>query len=142
MPPRNPADLVLRARYREAIHFPDLTERLALRLSSIVRYTARAHFGLWHRKVRAVPTSPIRRASSRRWSRSSSRRPTSRSTRGSRSRARRDVLAKTVDGTARSASWCARGGTRCATATGAVVARARLMQRLHALRSRTRRAGA
>src|SRR5262245_8553791 len=51
MPSRNPADLVLRARYRETIHFPDLSERLALRLSSIVHYTARAHFGLWHRKV-------------------------------------------------------------------------------------------
>jgi hypothetical protein len=51
MPKRNPADLVLRARYRETILFPDLTERLALRLSSIVTYTARAHFALWHRKV-------------------------------------------------------------------------------------------
>jgi len=51
MPPRNPADLVLRARYREPIHFPDLTERLGLRLSAIMHYTARAHFGLWHRKV-------------------------------------------------------------------------------------------
>src|SRR5262245_22109342 len=51
MPPRNPADLVLRARYREAIHFPDLTERLGLRLSSIVPYTARAHLWRWHRKV-------------------------------------------------------------------------------------------
>src|SRR4029453_2357401 len=51
MAQRNPADLVLRARYRETIHFPDLTERLGLRLSSIVHYTARAHFGLWHKKV-------------------------------------------------------------------------------------------
>jgi hypothetical protein len=50
MPQRNPADLVLRSRYRETIHFPDLTERLGLRLSSIVSYTARAHFGAWHRK--------------------------------------------------------------------------------------------
>ncbi len=49
--PANPADLVLRARLREAVHFPDLTERMALRLSAIPRYTARAHFGLWHRKL-------------------------------------------------------------------------------------------
>jgi hypothetical protein len=51
MPARNPADVVFRARYRETINFPDLTERLALRLSSVLSYTARAHFGLWHRKV-------------------------------------------------------------------------------------------
>src|SRR5262249_4293191 len=42
---------VLRARCRETVLFPDLTERLALRLSSILTYTARAHFGLWHRKM-------------------------------------------------------------------------------------------
>src|SRR5215813_6509007 len=53
MPARNPADLVVRARYREAINFPDLTERLALRLSSVLSYTARAHFGAWHRKIGA-----------------------------------------------------------------------------------------
>lgn len=51
MAQRNPADLVLRARYRETVLFPDLTERLGLRLSSIVTYTARAHFGLWHKKM-------------------------------------------------------------------------------------------
>jgi hypothetical protein len=51
MPQRNPADVVFRARYRETVLFPDLTERLSLRLSSIVTYTARAHFGLWHKKV-------------------------------------------------------------------------------------------
>ena len=33
--------------------FPDLTERLALRLSSIPTYTARAHFGAWHKKMGA-----------------------------------------------------------------------------------------
>jgi hypothetical protein len=47
----NPADIVLRARYRETVLFPDLTERLGLRLSSILTYTARAHFGLWHKKM-------------------------------------------------------------------------------------------
>lgn len=51
MPRRNPADLILRSRYREAVQFPDLTERLALRLSSIMTYTARAHFGVWHKKM-------------------------------------------------------------------------------------------
>jgi hypothetical protein len=51
MKQRNPADVVLRARYRQTVLFPDLTERLALRLSSIVSYTARAHFALWHRKM-------------------------------------------------------------------------------------------
>jgi hypothetical protein len=48
---RNPADIVLRARLRETVHFPDLTERRALRLSSIAAYTAQAHFGIWHRKL-------------------------------------------------------------------------------------------
>jgi hypothetical protein len=48
---KNPADLVLRARLREIVHFPDLTERLALRLSSIAAYTAQAHFGIWHKKL-------------------------------------------------------------------------------------------
>jgi hypothetical protein len=48
---RNPADLVLRTRLREPIHFPDLTERLALRLSSITTYTGRSHFASWHKKL-------------------------------------------------------------------------------------------
>ena len=48
---KNPADIVLRARLRETVHFPDLTERLALRLSSIAAYTAQAHFGIWHKKL-------------------------------------------------------------------------------------------
>jgi hypothetical protein len=51
MPVPNPADVVLRSRYRQTVLFPDLTERLALRLSSIVTYTARAHFGVWHKKM-------------------------------------------------------------------------------------------
>ncbi len=51
MSARNPADVVLRSRYRETVLFPDLTERLALRLSSIVTYTAKAHFGVWHKKM-------------------------------------------------------------------------------------------
>lgn len=50
---KNPADLVLRTRLREPIHFPDLTERLALRLSSITSYTGRSHFASWHKKIGA-----------------------------------------------------------------------------------------
>jgi hypothetical protein len=51
MPARaaNPADRVLRARVREPIRFVDLTERLALKLSAVPDYTARAHFGVWNR---------------------------------------------------------------------------------------------
>src|SRR5215813_12564081 len=48
---RNPADAVLRARVHEPLHFPDLSERRALKLSAILHYTARAHFGLWHRRT-------------------------------------------------------------------------------------------
>jgi hypothetical protein len=48
---RNPADAILRARLREPLHFPDLSERRALKLSAILHYTARAHFALWHRRV-------------------------------------------------------------------------------------------
>jgi hypothetical protein len=48
---RNPADVVLRARLSEPVHFPDLSERLALKLSAVASYTARAHFGVWHRKL-------------------------------------------------------------------------------------------
>src|SRR4051812_22887742 len=47
----NPADRVFRARYREPIRFVDLTERMALKLAAIPDYTARAHFGVWHRKI-------------------------------------------------------------------------------------------
>jgi len=49
--PRNPADFVLRARLKERLHFPDLSERMALKLASVVHYCARSHFGLWHRKL-------------------------------------------------------------------------------------------
>jgi len=48
---RNPADGVLRARLREGLRFPDLTERRALKLSAVPHYTSRAHFGLWHRRM-------------------------------------------------------------------------------------------
>lgn len=48
---RNPADRVLRARLKELLRFPDLTERRALKLSAVPHYTSRAHFGLWHRRM-------------------------------------------------------------------------------------------
>jgi hypothetical protein len=48
---RNPADLVVRPYRREAINFSDLTERRALKLSAVLHYVARAHFGAWHRRV-------------------------------------------------------------------------------------------
>ena len=47
----NPADRVMRARLRETLRFPDLTERRALKLSAVPHYTSRAHFGLWHRRM-------------------------------------------------------------------------------------------
>ena len=50
----NPADRVLRVRLHERVRFVDLTERMALKLSAIPEYTARAHFGVWHR-VFGVP---------------------------------------------------------------------------------------
>jgi hypothetical protein len=49
----NPADRVLRARLKEPLWFPDLTERRTLKLSAISHYTGRAHFALWHRRVGA-----------------------------------------------------------------------------------------
>jgi len=46
-----PIDRILRARVREPIRFVDLTERLALKLSAVSEYTARVHFGIWHRAI-------------------------------------------------------------------------------------------
>lgn len=51
---RNPADRVVRTRLRETLHFPDLTERLTLRLAAVPRYTARSHFAPWH-KILGLP---------------------------------------------------------------------------------------
>src|SRR6266403_6165564 len=47
----NPADRILRARLKEPLWFPDLSERRTLKLSAISHYTGRAHFGLWHRRM-------------------------------------------------------------------------------------------
>jgi len=43
----NPADAAVSVRVVEPIHFPDLSERRALKLSAVHRYVARAHFGTW-----------------------------------------------------------------------------------------------
>ena len=51
--PANPADRIHRIRLKERIHFPDLSERRALKLATLPRYTSRAHFGLWLRKFGA-----------------------------------------------------------------------------------------
>jgi hypothetical protein len=44
-----PTERVIRARLRETVSFPDLTEHRTLRLAAIQHYTARAHFAPWHR---------------------------------------------------------------------------------------------
>jgi hypothetical protein len=46
-PERNPADAALSVRAVEPVHFPDLSERRALKLAAVHRYVARAHFGTW-----------------------------------------------------------------------------------------------
>lgn len=51
--PANRADFVLRARLTEPVRFPDLTERMSLKLASLPHYCARAHFDLWHRRLGA-----------------------------------------------------------------------------------------
>jgi hypothetical protein len=44
---RNPADAAMTVRVVEPVFFPDLSERRALKLASVHRYVARAHFGSW-----------------------------------------------------------------------------------------------
>lgn len=46
-PARNPADAPLHVRVVEPVHFPDLSERRALKLTAVHRTVARAHFGTW-----------------------------------------------------------------------------------------------
>lgn len=43
------ADRVVRTRLREPVHFQTLTENRTIRLSSVLEYTGRSHFGPWHR---------------------------------------------------------------------------------------------
>jgi len=47
---KNPADRIFRIRMRERVHFSDLSERRALKLTSLPRYASRAHFNLWARQ--------------------------------------------------------------------------------------------
>lgn len=44
---KNPADAPMSVRVVEPVFFPDLSERRALKLASVHRYVARAHFGTW-----------------------------------------------------------------------------------------------
>jgi hypothetical protein len=48
---KNPADQTLRVRLKEEVRFPDLSERMALKLSAVLQYVARAHFGIWHKRI-------------------------------------------------------------------------------------------
>ena len=51
---RNPADQIFRARLRERVHFSDLSERRALKLTSLPRYASRTHFNLWARQFGGI----------------------------------------------------------------------------------------
>lgn len=48
---RNPADAALHVRVTEPVHFPDLSERRALKLVAVHRTVARAHFGTWLARI-------------------------------------------------------------------------------------------
>jgi hypothetical protein len=48
------ADRVIKSRFREPLHFQDLTERMAIRLSAISNYTGRSHFGPWHKILGSI----------------------------------------------------------------------------------------
>lgn len=50
MPDRDP-DEVFRGRFVEPPYFEDLTERSALKLTSLLRVTGRPHFGLWNERI-------------------------------------------------------------------------------------------
>ena len=53
-PPENPADIVLEAAAERPVDFPDLSERRAVKLASMTRYVARAHFQTWE-QLRRLP---------------------------------------------------------------------------------------
>ena len=48
------ADRVIRSHFREPLHFQDLTERMAIRLSAISHYTGRSHFAPWMKILGSV----------------------------------------------------------------------------------------
>src|SRR5215475_10317076 len=54
MSKRAGADRVIRSRFRETLHFPDLTENATMRLSAVSRYTGRSHFAPWARILAGV----------------------------------------------------------------------------------------
>ncbi len=47
LPSENPADIVLEAEAERPVDFPDLSERRSVKLASLTRYVARAHFHTW-----------------------------------------------------------------------------------------------
>jgi hypothetical protein len=52
--PRIRADRIVRSRFSEPLHFQDLTERMAIRLSAVSAYTGRSHFAPWARILARV----------------------------------------------------------------------------------------
>jgi hypothetical protein len=54
MSKRPGADRIVRSRFRETLHFPDLTERVTMRLAAVSRYTGRSHFAPWTRILAGV----------------------------------------------------------------------------------------
>jgi hypothetical protein len=52
--PRIGADRIVRSRFREPVHFQDLTERMTIRLSAVSAYTGRSHFAPWTRILASV----------------------------------------------------------------------------------------
>ena len=48
------ADRVIKSRFREPLHFQDLTERMTIRLSAVSNYTGRSHFAPWHKILGSI----------------------------------------------------------------------------------------
>jgi hypothetical protein len=48
------ADRVIRSHFRESVHFQDLTERMAIRLSAVSTYAGRSHFEPWGKILASV----------------------------------------------------------------------------------------
>jgi hypothetical protein len=48
------ADRVIRSHFRETVHFQDLTERMAIRLSAVSTYAGRSHFEPWGKILASV----------------------------------------------------------------------------------------
>ena len=48
------ANRVIKSRFREPLHFQDLTERMTIRLSAISNYSGRSHFAPWHKILGSI----------------------------------------------------------------------------------------